>query len=104
MLRPIALLGLGILLLVMVFPWQRVPRGWFVVGSLIALPLIAVAAQLSGGWLSPFQAFYYLALVFHAAYYRRRIALALNGLTLLFSLTPVLFRSRCHGVFENIWW
>ncbi len=90
-LRILSLLGIAILPIVAIFPWKRLAREWFAVATLIILPFVAVTVQLSGGWISPFQSFYYLALVFHATYYRRRVALILNGLTLVFSLTPVLF-------------
>jgi len=90
-LRILSLLGIAMLPIVAAFPWKRVAREWFAVATLIILPFVAATVQLSGGWASPFQSFYYLALVFHATYYRRRVTLILNALTLLFSLTPALF-------------
>lgn len=92
-LRILSLLVILILPIVAAFPWKRVAREWFSVATLIILPFVAVTVQLSGGWISPFQSFYYLALVFHATYYRRRVTLILNMLTLLFSLTPALFNT-----------
>lgn len=91
-LRVVTAIAVGILAVFVAFPWARVDRRWFAIGSLIALPCIATSVRFSGGWSSPLQAYYFLALVFHASYYhRRREVLALNALTLAFSLSPAFF-------------
>jgi len=74
------------------FPWERFHRLAFLVMTGSALILIALAVAVSGGWRSPLVSFYFLVVVFNAAYYPRRLASALDCLAVLCSTGPALYQ------------
>jgi len=77
--------------LVWCFPWRRFDRDLFVVTTLTGLLLVPLLIAWSGGWQSPFGAYYYFIVVFSALYYRGRVALLVGGASTLALLSPLLF-------------
>jgi len=86
-----AILALG---LVWRVPWQRLPRNAFLVITFATIVFITLGVRFSGGWDSPLQAFSFLAIVFNAAYYRRRLAVVLDGCVALAHLVPAFYDTR----------
>jgi len=76
------------------FPWGRFPRDAFLVITFATILLITLGVRFSGGWDSPLQAFSFLAIVFNAAYYPRRLAVVLDGGIALAHLAPACYDTR----------
>lgn len=76
---------------ILLFPWRRYHRNLFLLAVLDGLCLIALAVYFSGGWESPFFAFYFFVVVFCAIYFSPRTTAFLVLLTVLVSLSPQLY-------------
>lgn len=85
--------GLLSLLFVRRFPWHRYDRNLFLVMSFSSAVLAALAIYLTGGSSSPFNAYFFLMVVFCALYYSRTVALAVGALITLASLLPLVYEA-----------
>lgn len=88
----ITLPALASLIAIWFFPWHRFHRLLFLTITSSAITLISLAIAASGGWQSPLVDFYFLVVVFSAAYYPRPVALLADGCVALCSLTPALYQ------------
>ncbi len=84
-----ALAGYATIIAVAAFPWGRFHRNWYLLATAAALGSITFAVLLSGKYDSPLRSFYYLAAAFHVLYYRRRVSIPLNLLTLALCAAPI---------------
>jgi Amt family ammonium transporter len=85
---PAALLAVA---LVWYFPWHRFDRDAFVVTSAAGLLLIPLLIAWSGGWASPFAAYYTFVVAFAALFYRPRLAAVVVVAVIAARFAPLLF-------------
>ncbi len=76
---------------ILLFPWRRYDCNLFFVAVLGGMCLITLAIHFSGGWESPFFAFYFFVVVFCAIYFSPWMLMLTVSLTVLFSLSPQLY-------------
>jgi diguanylate cyclase (GGDEF)-like protein/PAS domain S-box-containing protein len=87
LLIPAALLSVVV---IWFFPWQRFGRDTFVITSIAGLSLIPVLVIWSGGWSSPFAAYYGFIVVFAALCFRAKLAALVVCATIVARFAPVL--------------
>jgi hypothetical protein len=98
----VAVAGGVSILAVLLLPWRRYDRNLFVVASLGATCLIALAVYFSGGWQSPFFPLYFFVVVFASLYYSPRVAAAVVLLAILVSLSPQLYDPDAFALAEHM--
>ncbi|HET8628398.1 MAG TPA: EAL domain-containing protein [Thermomicrobiales bacterium] len=86
----LAVCALLSILAVWYVPWRRYHRDCFALVTGSAIAIVAVLVPWSGGWQSPFTAYYFFIVVFAALYYRPPLALALGLAVTLAWLSPLL--------------
>lgn len=72
-------------------PWHRYNRDLFIVTTSSALILVPLLISWSGGWDSPFSAYYYFIIVFSALFYRHKLAMLVACATMAARFSPLLF-------------
>ena len=87
---------------ILLFPWRRYHRNLFLVAILDALFLIALTVYFSGGWESPFFAFYFFVVVFCAIYFSPQMTLLLVSLAVLVSLSTQLYAPNAPRLMEYV--
>jgi diguanylate cyclase (GGDEF)-like protein len=86
---------------ILLFPWHRYNRNLFLVATFDGLSLIALSVYFSGGWDSPFFAFYFYVVVFCAIYFSPRVAAPTVLFTVLVSLSPQLYEPDVSRLIEH---
>ena len=87
----VALAGLGSPLMLWYFPWRRFPRNMFLVTTLSATGLTALIVYYTGGVASPFDAYFFLIVIFASLYYTRGTAMLTAGAVFLSGLAPLAY-------------
>ena len=87
----VGLAGLLTTLLIWRFPWRRYHRNLFLVITFSATALIASLVYLNGGPDSPFDAYFYLVVIFAPLYYSRAVSLLVGVVVILAGLLPALY-------------
>jgi diguanylate cyclase (GGDEF)-like protein len=90
--------GLLCLLAVKRFPWHRFHRNLFLIMTVSSAVLVALVVRLSGGSASPFNAYFFLMVVFCALYYARTIAIPAGVLITLVSLLPLTYSNHTPAI------
>ncbi|MBA2362962.1 MAG: diguanylate cyclase [Chloroflexia bacterium] len=88
-LNVLSLSGLLCLLAVKRFPWHRFHRNLFLIMTVSSAGIVALVVHFTGGSKSPFNAYFFLMVIFCALYYTRAIAVAAGALITLVSLLPL---------------
>lgn len=83
--------------LVRFFPWDRYDRNLFLVMSVSSAAVVALLVSFTGGSGSPFNAYFFLMIVFCALYYSRRVAVGIGVLIATVSLLPLLYGDPSRG-------
>ncbi len=93
-LNVLSLCGLLCLLAVKRFPWHRFHRNLFLIMTVSSAGIVALVVYYTGRSTSPFNAYYFLMVIFCALYYTRAIAVAAGALITLVSLLPLAYSDR----------
>ncbi len=90
-LNVLSLSGLLCILAVKRFPWHRFHRNLFLIMTVSSAGIVALVVWFTGNSTSPFNAYYFLMVIFCALYYARAIAVAAGALITLVSLLPLVY-------------